>query len=91
MPSRSRAVTFVEAEIQAAFDRLGTVIAGMEARLSTELCRAESRVTAQLGRVDCKVDRVETALRALIEQDVIPKIEPVAEVLPPHGSKRSGD
>ncbi len=87
----------MDAEMKAAFDLLGTAIAGVGARLTAEIGRVESALTvrldhvetdigrvasgltSRLDRLDCQVDRAETPLRTLIEQDVIPKIELVAE------------
>lgn len=73
----------MEPELQAALDRLGAAITGVEARLTSEIHGVESRLGADISRVESslssEIHRVETEIRTLMENDVIPKIEQVAE------------
>ncbi len=69
----------LRAEIGGVESSLTAEIGGVESSLRAEIGRVESSLTMRIDGVDCKIDRVETGLRALIEQDVIPKIELVAE------------
>ncbi len=74
-----RVESSLRTEIGGVESSLRAEIGGVESSLRAEIGRVESSLTMRIDGVDCKIDRVETGLRALIEQDVIPKIELVAE------------